>query len=303
MLNRLISTLLPLMPEKLVWLFSKQYIAGETIEDAINAARELKKQGILSTIDILGEFITSMEEAQANKEQYLELIEAVRKTDIDGNYSLKPTFFGLLIDKEKAFAHIREIVEKAVSHNHFVRIDMEDSPCTDMEIELFESLVKDYPHNVGLVLQAYLKRTRDDIERLSRLNSEETKVNLRLCKGIYIEPPEIAFQDYETINENFITDIDLMFAKNMYPAIATHDIPIVDAAYTLIEKYDAPKEGYEFQMLYGVTPKLRQSIVDKGHRMRVYIPFGKDWFGYCIRRIKENPKIGQVILKSLFFKG
>lgn len=303
MFKRIISNLLPLMPEKLVWHFSKQYIAGETIDDAIEAARKLKQQGIMTTIDLLGEFITSMDEAKANKDRYLEIIEAVRKTEIDGNYSLKPTFFGLLIDKEKAFSHIREIVDKAASYNHFVCIDMEDSPCTDMEIELFKSLVKDYPNTVGLVIQAYLKRSFKDIDDLSRLNSEVSPVNLRLCKGIYVEPPDIAYQDYETINQHFIEDIDLMFSKKMYPAIATHDTPVVDAAIQLIEKYQIPREKYEFQMLYGVTPKLRQSILDKGHRMRVYIPFGKQWFGYSVRRIKENPKLGEVFLKALFFKG
>jgi len=303
MLNRIIPTLLPLLPQKLVWLFSKQYIAGKTIEDAIRAAKKLKKEGIQTTIDLLGEFITNLDEAQANKEEYLKIIEAARKANIDGNYSLKPTFFGLLIDKDTAFSHIREIVAKAASYNHFVRIDMEDTPCTDLEFKLFRQLKQEFPENVGLVLQAYLKRTYTDIERLKELNQPEIPLNLRLCKGIYVEPPDIAYQEYEQINDHFLKDLELMFKNNMYPAIATHDKPIVDGAYKLIKKYRAATDGYEFQMLYGVTPKLRRSILEKGHPMRVYIPFGKQWFGYCTRRIKENPKIGTVIMKALFYKG
>lgn len=303
MLNRFLANLLPFIPKRLVWQFSKQYIAGETIEDAIQAARELKQQGIMSTIDLLGEFITHLDEAQANKNAYLSIIEKVKNAGIDGNYSLKPTFFGLLLDKETAFNHIKEIVEKAASYDHFVRIDMEDSPCTDMEIELFCQLKQNYPKNVGLVLQAYLKRTLDDIDHLKSLNRENTPVNLRICKGIYVEPPDIAYQGYQKIVDNFLDSIDLMFEHKMYPAIATHDNPVVEGAYRLIEKYNVPTDKYEFQMLYGVTPKLCKSILAKGHRMRVYIPFGKEWFGYSIRRIKENPKIGSMILKALFFRG
>jgi proline dehydrogenase len=302
-LNRIIPALLPLMPQKLVWLFSKQYIAGKTIEDAIQAARELKKEGIMTTIDLLGEFITNLDEAQANKDEYLKIIEAVNQADIDGNYSLKPTFFGLLIDKDTAFAHIREIVAKAASYNHFVRIDMEDTPCTDLEIELFRQLKQTFPENVGLVLQAYLKRTYADIDLLKDLNQPDIPLNLRLCKGIYVELPDIAYQGYDQINDHFSKDLELMFKENMYPAIATHDKPVVEGAYKLIKKYQAATDDYEFQMLYGVTPKLRRSILEKGHRMRVYIPFGKQWFGYCTRRIKENPKVGTAIMKALFYKG
>lgn len=291
------------MPEKLVWLFSKQYIAGQTIEDAIEAAKELNDQGIRTTIDLLGEFITSLDEADANKNEYLAIIEAVKQAGIDGNYSLKPTFFGLLIDKETAFSHIHEIVEKAAGYGHFVRIDMEDSPCTDLEIELFRQLKNKFPENVGLVLQAYLKRTHEDVKGLSDLNDEKNPLNFRLCKGIYVEPPDIAFQKYEQINTNYLKNLDLMFREKMYPAIATHDRPVVEGAYKLIEKYKVSKDQYEFQMLYGVTPKLRKSILEKGHQMRVYIPFGKQWFGYCIRRIKENPKMGTVIMKAIFFRG
>jgi len=180
---------------------------------------------------------------------------------------------------------------------------MEDSPCTDMEIDMFRKLKEEFPANVGLVVQAYLKRTRQDIEALKDLNTPEHPVNLRVCKGIYVEPEAISYKKYHEINSHFLDDVEYMFQQGMYPAIATHDIPVVEGAYKLIEKYKVPKDKYEFQMLYGVTPALRKSILDKGHRMRVYVPFGHQWFGYSTRRLKENPKMAGVIIKALFRKG
>lgn len=303
MINKLISNILPYMPEKLVWQFSKEYIAGETISDAVDAAKKLNDQGILTTIDVLGEFIKRLDEAEANKYEYLEVIETAEKAGVDGNYSLKPTFFGLLIDKEVAYRHIREIVEKAASHDNFIRIDMEDSPCTDLTIELFRRIREEFPANVGIVLQSYLKRTHQDIQLLQDLQKDGVPVNIRLCKGIYVEPPEIAYKNYHEINQHFLEDIELMIQENMYPAIATHDIPVVEGAYKILEKYGCSKQSYEFQMLYGVTPSLRKSILEAGHRMRVYVPFGKQWFGYCTRRVKENPAMASVIMKAIFFKG
>jgi len=303
MINKMIAGILPHMPKKLVWMFSKQYIAGETVEEAILNAKNLNKEGILTTIDILGEFITTLEEAETNKQEYLEVIKAAEKAGVNGNYSLKPTSFGLLIDKDVAYNYIREVVVKAVSFENFVRIDMEDSPCTDLELDMFRKLKEEFPKNVGLVVQSYLKRTHQDILDLKDLNSEDSPVNLRVCKGIYIEPDEIAYKKYEEVNAHFLEDVELMFQENMYPAIATHDIRLVEGAYKLIEKYKVPGDKYEFQMLYGVTPALRKSILEKGHRMRVYVPFGKQWFGYSTRRLKENPKMAGVVIKSLFKKG
>jgi len=291
------------MPEKLVWQFSKDYIAGETIDDAVRAAKKLNEQGCLTTIDVLGEFIKNLEEAEANKNEYLEVIETAERAKVKGNYSLKPTFFGLLIDKEAAYRHIREIVEKAASYNNLVRIDMEDTPCTEMEIDLFRRIKEEFPENVGLVLQAYLKRTHQDIKNLKDIHSEKIPINFRLCKGIYVEPAALAYKKYDEINAHFLDDIELMLQENMYPAIATHDKPVVDGAYQLLKQYNYPKENYEFQMLYGVAPALRQSILDAGHRLRVYVPFGKHWFGYCTRRVKENPAMASVIMKAIFFKG
>jgi len=303
MFNRFIAAILPWFPKKFIWLFSKSYISGETIDDAIRVSKEFKKNNIDITIDVLGEFITTLGEAEENKKEYLDLIDVTNKSGIDGNFSVKPTFFGLLIDKEECYKHIREIVAKASTYNNFIRIDMEDSSCTDMEIELFRRLQKEFPANVGLVVQAYLKRTLDDIKSLSDLNSDKHPLNFRLCKGIYIEPAEIAYKKYEEINRHFLEDLEYMFKNKIYVGIATHDKPLVEGAYSLIREYNVPKTMYEFQMLYGVTPGLRDSIVKDGHRMRVYVPFGTKWFGYSTRRLKENPKMASHIIKALFYKG
>lgn len=303
MINKLIAGFLPYLPQQLVWLFSKQYIAGETIDDAVQAARDLNRDGIMATIDMLGEFIENLDEAEANKQAYLEVIDRVQAAGVDSNYSLKPTFFGLLIDPEVAYGHIRDIVSKAAEYGNFVRVDMEDSPCTDLEIDMFRRLKAEFPEHVGLVLQAYLKRTRQDIEAMADLNREHLPVNFRLCKGIYVEPASIAYKDHDTINQHYLEDLDVMFQNGMYAAIATHDAALVTGAMELIETHGLSPDQYEFQMLYGVTPALRKSIVEKGHRMRVYIPFGKDWFGYSTRRLKENPQMAGHIIKALFKRG
>ena len=303
MFNKFIASILPFLPKKFIWIFSKSYISGETIDDAMRVSKELNQNKMEVTLDVLGEFIKSLEEAEENKKEYLNLIDVTIKSGIKGNFSLKPTSFGLLIDEEVCFSHIREIVAKAASFKGFIRIDMEDSPCTDMEIDLFRRLKTEFPGSVGLVLQAYLKRTLNDLKGLEYLNSKKYPLNFRLCKGIYIESEKIAFKKYEEINQHFLEDLEYMLKNKIYAGIATHDKPLVDGAYRLIEKYNVPKNMYEFQMLYGVTPRLRESIVGNGHKMRVYVPFGKKWFGYSTRRLKENPKMASHIIKALFVKG
>jgi proline dehydrogenase len=303
MFNKLIAALLPYFPKKFIWIFSRSYISGETINDAMRVSKELNSQGIKVTLDVLGEFITSLEEAEENKKEYLDLIDFSCKSGIDGNFSVKPTSFGLLIDKEVCYQHLREIVAKAASCHNFIRIDMEDSPCTDMEIELFRKLKKEFPGNVGIVVQAYLKRTLDDLKSLADLNDEKYPLSFRLCKGIYIEPETIAYKKYEEINQHFLEDLEFMLANRIHVGIATHDKPLVEGSYRLLEKYKVPGHLYEFQMLYGVTPKLRETILKAGHTMRVYVPFGKKWFGYSTRRLKENPKMASHIIKAIFIKG
>jgi len=303
MFNKFIAAMLPYFPKKLIWIFSRSYISGETIEDAMHVSKDLNSKKIKVTLDILGEFIRSIDEAEVNKNEYLHLIDVLQNNGIDGNFSLKPTSFGLLIDKIICYNYIREIVAKAASYNNFIRIDMEDSPCTDLEIELFRKLRNEFPENVGLVLQAYLKRTYNDIENMLDLNNEKTPVNFRLCKGIYIEPGKIAYKKYEEINQHYLEDLELLFRNKIYTGIATHDKILIEGTYKLIEKYKVPPNMYEFQMLYGVTPRLRESILNNGHSMRVYVPFGKEWFGYSTRRLKENPKMASHIIKAIFYKG
>jgi proline dehydrogenase len=303
MFNKIIAAILPYFPKKFIWIFSKSYISGETLDDAMRVSKELNSKEIKVTLDVLGEFIKTLDEAETNKKEYLNLIDISYKNRIDGNFSVKPTSFGLLIDKEICYTHIREIVAKAAFYNGFIRIDMEDSPCTDDEIALFRRLKAEFPLNVGLVVQAYLRRTLKDLEQMIDLNNEKVPLNYRLCKGIYVEHESIAFKKYEEINQHYLEDLEFLLRNKIYVGIATHDKPLVEGAYNLIKKYNVPKNMYEFQMLYGVTPKLRDSIVNEGHTMRVYVPFGKQWFGYSTRRLKENPKMASHIIKAVFYKG
>ena len=303
MLNQLLANALPYMPQKLIWIFSKRYIAGETIEDGLNACRQLNQEGIEVTVDLLGEFIQTIEQAEENKTKYIEIIERFTSEGIIGNFSLKPTMFGLLINKEICLAYIEEVVKKAADKKSFVRIDMEDSQCVDMELEMYRTLQQKYPAHVGLVLQAYMRRTKNDLLNMKSIHTNGHPLSFRLCKGIYNEPKEIAFKGFEEIQENFINHLNYMFDHNMYVGIATHDKHLIEKAIEIIKEKKIDKTKYEFQMLYGVTPELRSSIVKQGYKMRVYVPFGKDWFGYSTRRLKENPKMASHIVKALFFRG
>jgi len=303
MLNKFIAWILPFFPKRLVWLFSKNYIAGPKLSDAVRVSKELNAIGALTTIDELGEFIEDLSEAEKNKDDYIHIIETMEKEGIKGNYSLKPTMFGLLLDEEVCYRNIYEIVKLAASYNNFVRIDMEDSSCTDLEINLYKRLRHEFPANVGLVFQSYLRRTHKDLEKLfEEEHTDQYPNNYRLCKGIYVESKEIAYKDYDEINRHYLEDLEFLLKNKEYVGIATHDRFLIENAYKLIEKYQVPTDKFEFQMLYGVTPKLRKSIIDKGYNMRVYVPFGDDWFGYSTRRLKENPKMASHIIKALFVK-
>ena len=299
MINRLIANTLPFLPQRLVWLFSRSYIAGETVDEAMSACRALNDGGVKTTIDILGEFIQNLDEAKKNRNEYLSLIDIAQRSGIDGNYSVKPTMFGLLIDVEACYGHIRKIVARAARSGNFIRIDMEDSGCVDLEIDLFRRLKDEFPENVGLVVQAYLRRTLDDLNDLMDLHTPAIPLNYRLCKGIYAEPARIAYQRHDEVNAHFLKALEFMFQNGVYAGIATHDRALVEGALDLIHRYEVPHDRYEFQMLYGVTPDLRRTIVDAGHTMRVYVPYGRHWFGYSTRRLKENPKIVTSIIKSI----
>jgi proline dehydrogenase len=303
MLNKLIANLVSVMPEKLVWIFSKKYIAGKTLDDAVRVTHELNGEGVFATIDVLGEYIHKTHEALEYKEGYLKTIEAVKRSNLKATLSLKPSMFGLLLDEEFCYRHIHDVIKFASDLNISICLDMEDSSCTDIELKLFESLYIEFPSTVSLVLQAYLHRTIKDLERLEKINKPENPINVRICKGIYIEPATIAFQKRPEINQNYERCLTFMGEHNFYCSIATHDKLLVDIALELIKNKNIPKNRYEFQMLYGVRPELRKKIVDKGHPMRVYVPYGTHWFGYSTRRLKENPRMITHIIKALLFRG
>lgn len=303
MLNKIIATTLPYFPKKFIWMFSKRYVAGENIDDGILTSRSFNQRGIVVTVDLLGEFIHTIQEAEKNKNEYLKIVERFSSEGIKGNFSIKPTSFGLLVDEDKCYEYVREVVLMATKVKSFVRIDMEDSQCTSKEIELYKRLKSEFPLGVGLVIQAYLKRTRSDIETLIKTDhSKEAPLNFRLCKGIYIEPEEISYKNAHEIRQQYLSDLELMFKNGVKVGIATHDEFLVNKAMQMIDRYNVPKELYEFQMLFGVTPALRDMIVSKGHTMRIYVPYGKDWFGYCSRRLKENPRMVNDIIKAMFIR-
>lgn len=302
-INRLIASLLPYMPKRLIWIFSKRYISGKYLADALDASDKLNLEGCSVTVDILGEHVSKLAEAEAYKRQYIEVIEQFTARKILGNFSIKPSMFGLQLDKEVCFQNMREIVTVADQHDSFIRIDMEDSTCTDDEIQIYRRLKAEFPRRVGLVIQAYMRRTLDDVKQLMDIHSPEAPINFRLCKGIYVEDKAIAFKEYQEIRDHYMKDLEFMLQNGIYVGIATHDSYLVDHAIQLIERLNIPKDKFEFQMLYGVNPKLRRSIVGKGFAMRVYVPFGTEWFSYSTRRLKENPNMVWHILKALVIRG
>ncbi len=303
MINKLIVGLLQYLPKGFVWIFSQRYIAGEKLEDAVKITKHLNAQGIKATMDLLGEFLTRAEKVGYYKAEYIRLIEESVVLGLDNSFSVKPTMFGLLLDKDMCYANVREVVATAASHGRFVRIDMEDSQCTDMEIALYKRLLDEFPGHVGLVLQSYLRRTFDDLKDLVAFDSGRGLINIRLCKGIYNEPLQLAYKNREEINQQFLTDLEFMFRNNVFAAIATHDKMLINGAYRLMDECQPAPDRFEFQMLYGVTPDLRKSIVNKGYTMRIYVPYGKDWFNYSTRRLKENPHMISHMIKALLIRG
>ncbi len=292
--NLLVSKTIMHIPGPLVGFFAKGYIAGEHLDDAVATTRDLNGRGIMTTIDVLGEFITTLDQARAFKEQCLEILQRIHDDGLDANLSLKPTQMGLLLDQQQAFANIREIVASAADKNGFVRIDMEDISCTDATIDFYRRLREEFPGHVGVVLQAYLRRTPADVTALS-----DAPMNYRLCKGIYNEPRTAAYKDPAVINRSYMHCLERMFAAGAYVGIATHDEKLVFEALRLIEKFELSPDQYEFQMLLGVDEELRQIIVDAGHRLRVYVPFGESWMPYSRRRLKENPSIAEHALRQM----
>ena len=296
LLDRAVGLALPAVPKPIVRYFSKRYIAGTSVDDALRVVRDLRSQGAMSTLDILGEFITSIDEADANARAYVALVRRIAQEGLpDTNVSVKLTAFGLLLDRSRCLANVRELVRVAAEADNFVRIDMEDSPCTSPTLEIYKTLRAEHPGRVGVVLQSRLRRTLSDVDALTAEPS-----NFRLCKGIYLEPREIAYTDAELIRSNFTLVLERMFERGAYVGIATHDERLVWEALRLIRKFGRSRDTYEFQMLLGVEEELRRILLRDGHRLRVYIPFGEQWYAYSVRRLRENPQIAGYALKAVF---
>lgn len=291
--NRIVAETVPFVPRPLVGYFSARYIAGETLEDAVQVIRRLNGQGACATIDVLGENVSKREDVTFFADQYMHVLDTLSTEKLDANVSLKPTQMGLKLDRDFCLQTLRRIAEKAASLNNFVRIDMEDVSYTDDTFWLYEQLKGELP--VGTVIQAYLRRTDSDLDRLIPL-----RANLRLCKGIYVEPRKVAYKDREIIRQNYLHLLERLFEGGCYVGIATHDEYLVWGATRLIRRFSLPKDRYEFQMLLGVDEELRRIIISQGHRLRVYVPFGRHWYAYSIRRLKENPQIAGYVLQNLF---
>lgn len=287
-----------LFPKSFIYLFASRYIAGEKLEDAVRTVRDLNSKNILATMDVLGEDTTNVDEANAAVEEAIKVLETINKENLQSTLSIKLTQIGLKLDYDLCLNNMRKILSKAKEFNNYIEIDMEDSSCTVDTIRIYKDLRKEFS-NCGMVMQAYLRKAQDYLnDALNELRGS----SVRLCKGIYNEPAEIAFKGKQEIRDNFIKLLDFLFANNIYVGIATHDIKLINGAKNLITKYNKSKDDFEFQMLLGVKVELRDKLVQEGYRLRVYVPYGVHWYKYSIRRMKENPELPIAIIKNIFAK-
>ncbi len=292
--NYAVAKTIMYVPKPIVSFFAKGYIAGSTLADAVQVTKDLNQQGMMTTIDILGEFITEFEQAVAFKNDGLKILQIIDREKLDANLSIKPTQMGLLLDENRCFDIIRELIVEAKKLDNFVRIDIEDVPVTDVTFKFFRKLREEFPGHVGTAFQSYLRRTPQDVIDLG--NGFQ---NYRLCKGIYIESRKNAWKNPEAINGNFMASLELLFKQGAYVGIATHDELLIFESMKLIRELGLKPDQYEFQMLLGVDEEMREIILAAGHRLRIYIPYGEDWLPYSKRRLKENPTIAQHALKQM----
>jgi proline dehydrogenase len=292
LLDRAVVTLLPAVPRPVVRKLSSRYIAGPTLDDALRVVTELNAQGKLATVDVLGEEVAHEDEAAAIAAQYVAALDAFEREGLDANVSVKPTGLGLKLGYELCKRNVESVIAAAEPTDRFVRIDMEDSSTTDETLRLFRELRDEGHPRVGPVLQASLRRTHADAEALAG-------ASVRLCKGIYVEPESIQFRDDREVRESFVRSLEALLDGGSYAAIATHDEWLVDEARRLIRERGLGSDRYEFQMLLGVRPELGDRIVAEGHRLRIYVPFGSQWYEYSLRRLQENPKIAGYVAGDL----
>ena len=285
-LDRAIVRLLPTVPRPVVRRIADRYIAGEEVEDAVETVARLNAQGKTATVDVLGEEVARREEADAIVLAYHDVFEAIREHGLDSNVSVKPTGLGLKLGRELAHSNLETVVRHAAETGSFVRIDMEDASTTDDTLRIYRELREAGLDNVGVVFQARLRRTLDDIAALADL-----RPNVRICKGIYLEPEEIAFTGFEEIRLAYVRALEALRDTASYVGIATHDEFLFSEGKRVFDVRD----DYEFQMLLGVRPSLGDELVRNGERLRIYVPFGRQWYEYSLRRLQENPRIAGYI--------
>ena len=288
--DRALVRLLPAVPKPIVRRIADRYIAGTELQEASALVKALNGAGKMATIDVLGEAITSPPEARAIAAAYHDVFDAIERDRLDANVSVKLTALGLELDYELCRENLEGVVRHAALSSNFVRIDMEDSTTTDATLRLYRELRSVGLDNVGIVLQAYLRRTLADVHGLADL-----RPNVRLCKGIYVEPETIAFQDREAVRASFMAALDALLDAGCYVGIATHDELLIEDGRRQAAERELRPRDYEFQMLLGVRPELGDALVHDGHRLRIYVPFGEHWYGYSLRRLQENPRIAGYI--------
>ena len=293
LLDAAVATALPLLPRALVGRFARPYIAGETLDRAALVVQSLMDEGAMATLDVLGEEVSSAEEASALADAYAEALALISERDLDSNVSVKLSGLGFRLDPSMAEASLRRLVALAGDLGNFVRIAMEDSSMTDGTLEVYRRLRADHD-NLGVVLQASLHRTLEDAERLVPLG-----VNARVVKGIYVEPEHIALRGRRVVQDAFMALVETLLAGGCYVAIATHDRELVERSLDLVERLGLDRDRYEMQMLLGVAPALRRELLEAGHRLRVYVPFGAAWHAYSVRRLRENPAMAGHVLRAL----
>ncbi len=293
LVDRTLVRLLPAVPRTLVKRFSAPYIAGPSLDDARACVRDLNERGRMATIDVLGEEVHTREEADAMAAEYERVFDAIRDDGLDANVSVKPTGLGLKLGLEPARRRLERIVRLAREQGSFVRIDMEDASTTSDTLAAYRALRADGLDCVGVVLQARLRRTLADVAGLADLEP-----NVRLCKGIYLEPEEIAFSDFEEIRANFVRTLEALLDAGAYVAVATHDDRLVEQTLELVGRHGLGRDDYELQMLLGVREALGDDLVADGHRLRIYVPYGRQWYEYSMRRLQENPRIATYVARD-----
>ena len=291
--DKAIANSVPAIPRPIVKRISSRYIAGDTLDEALSTVRALNEQGCVATIDLLGESTESKADAAAKLRDYEKVVDALDEHGLRSGISVKLTGLGLTLNEQLCRANLEEIVDYAGERGRFVRVDMEDSPHTEATLQIVHDT---YGHheNTGAVLQAYMRRSIDDVQHVI-----DAGFSVRLCKGIYDEPRDIAYKDFDTVRQNYIFLLDELLKGGVYVGIATHDEFLIWHALRLIHQLEVPEDRYEFQMLLGVDEELRGILVGAGHKLRVYVPFGEDWYEYSSRRLKENPKIAGYVARDV----